>query len=177
MNDLGLVRVKLRVASGLIAPFFLLTVAASASEPLHLINAKGSTELTFKTVKGSAVRVTVEQTKLETSYPYKGALLWGGDVGSLPQTILSAIEINADKKTIFIPLSAYSDLGDVKAASFATTPQGFVLNFHGGHTAASYDATLTFSMDYLVSRIVALREFPDERRERTTYKFPTRSRE
>ncbi|MEA3197013.1 MAG: hypothetical protein QOF32_1065, partial [Gammaproteobacteria bacterium] len=78
--------------------------------------------------------------------------------------------------TIFVPLSAYSDLGDVKSASLDPTTHGFTLNLHGGNTATSYDATLIFDQERLMSRTVTLREFP-ERRERDSYSFPKRSRE
>jgi hypothetical protein len=161
-------------SSSFLPLLLLLATAVVAAEALFPLNTEGKTELSFKTAGGNVVQVTVNQIKLDTSYPYKGALFWGGDVGEPPQTVLSSVNVQEDNKTVFVPLSTYSDLGDVKAASFKSTKAGFELTFHGGNTAASYDAYLTFEDGYLKSRIVRLRELPEERWDRTSYSFPRR---
>jgi hypothetical protein len=65
--------------------------------------------------------VEILQAKLDPSSPYKDALFWGGDVGEPPQTVLTSIQILQNKKAVFVTLSAYSDLGDVKFASLEPT--------------------------------------------------------
>jgi hypothetical protein len=65
----------------------LVTTVADAAETLSTIKSEGSTELTYKTPSGNILRVEIWQTKLERSFPYKDALLWGGDVGEPPQTV------------------------------------------------------------------------------------------
>jgi hypothetical protein len=162
--------------------FFSLTVVlllagkapvVTAAETLSPIKSEGSTELTYEAPSGTIVRVKISQTRLDlSSFPYKDALLWGGDVGEPPQTVLSSIQITQNRKTVFVTLSAYSDLGDVTFASLEPTTEGFALHLHGGNTAASYDATLSFTQGYLRTRAVRLREFPDERWEKTSYSFP-----
>jgi hypothetical protein len=149
-----------------------MSTVAGATETLTAIRSEGSTELTCKAPSGSILRVEISQAKLDLSFPYKDALLWGGDVGELPQTILTSIQISQNKKEVFVTLSAYSDLGDVKFASLEPTKEGFALHLHGGNTAASYDATFSFSHGYLRTRTVRLREFPEERWEKTRYSFP-----
>jgi hypothetical protein len=150
----------------------LVTTVVGATETLSGIKSEGSTELTYKAPSGKLVLVEIRQTKLDLSYPYKDALLWGGDVGEPTQTVLSSIQISQNKKTVFVPLSAYSDLGDVKFASLVPTNDGFALHLHGGNTATEYDVTLSFSQGYLKTRTVRNRELPDERWEKTSYSFP-----
>src|SRR5947207_820904 len=129
------------------------TTVVSAAETLSPIKPEGDTELTYQAPSGTIVRVKISQTRLDpSSFPYKGGLLWGGDVDQLPQTVLSSIQITQSRKTVFIALSAYSDLGDVKFASLEPTKEGFALHLHGGNTAASYDATLSFRRGYLRTR-------------------------
>jgi hypothetical protein len=117
-------------------------------------------------------RVEISQAKIESSFPYKDELLWGGDVGGPPETVLTLLQVSQNKKPVFVRLSAYSDLGDVKFASLEPTKEGFALHLHGGNTATSYDATFSFSNGYLSTRTVRAREFPDEAWEKTRYSFP-----
>ena len=150
----------LRWALALLACLGLITATAIAAEAVHVIKPEGRTDVIFTRLGGNVVRVTLWQTKVGSAYPYKDALLWGGDVGELPKIVLSSIQIQDGNETVFMPLSAYGDLGDVRSASLdSTTQQGFTLNLHGGDTAASYDAALNFERGYLVRRTVVLREF------------------
>jgi hypothetical protein len=154
-----------------------LAMGVVAADALQAVQSEGNTTVALKLSSGGEVRVTLKQEKAGDSYPYKDALLWGGDVGEPPRFLLTSIRILNGSDTIFLPLSAYGDLGDVKLASVDRTTHGFTLSLHGGEASAAYDATLSFSQGYLVSRIVALREFPDQRRERASYSFPRRSPE
>jgi hypothetical protein len=140
---------------------------------MHAVDADGRTELSLTRTDG-AVRIVIMQTVVHDSYPYKDAILWGGDVGELPKTIVTSIQVRIGTEEIFIPLSAYSDLGNVKFASIDSADHGFTLRIHGGDGATSYDAALAFKRTYLISREVALREFPKERRDATSYSFPAR---
>lgn len=158
--------------------FFPLTaVRAIGAQNLHSVTTEGRTDLALRCSSGKPVRVIISQSKIRGRYSYKDALLWGGDVGDLPKTVLTSIKVSEGNETIFVPLSGYSDLGDVKSASLDTTAKGFVLHIHGGNTATAYDAVLIFDQGYLVSRKVVLREFPDQRWEKTTYSFTQRSSE
>jgi hypothetical protein len=147
------------------------SAGAVAGEKLSAIKVEGSTKLIERVSGGNVVHLEIRQAKLDISFPYKGALLWGGDVDELPQTVLTSIQISKNEKALFIPLSAYGDLGDIKFASLEPTKKGFALHLHGGNTATGYDATLVFSHGYLESRLVRLREFPDDRWEKARYSF------
>ena len=145
---------------------------ATAAETLVAIKSEGITELTCKTPNGNTVQIEISQAKLDlSSFLYRDALLWGGDVNELPQTVLISIHITQNRKALFVPLSAYSDLGDVKFASVDPTKKGFTVHVHGGGTATGYDATFSFSQGFLTTRTVRNREFPDESWEKTQYSF------
>jgi len=156
--------------------FHLLASPTFASDVIHPLNADGATELSFKDASGEAIVVTIKQSKLDGSYFYRNALLWGGDVGAPPQSAVSDFQVRRGKQAMFVPLSAYGDLGDVMSMSFGLIARGFRVSLHGGNTAASYDATLFFERGVLVRREVRLRELPDERWEKTLYGFPSEAR-
>jgi hypothetical protein len=156
----------------------VLTAACmNAAGTTQVIKPNGRTDLTLTRRGMKSVRVALCLTKIENTFPYKNSLLWGGDVGELPQQVVISIEVYDGDQIIFVPLSAYGDLGDVKLASLDPTARGVALNLHGGAAATSYDAKLSFEGGYLVSRTVALREFPQQRREETNYSFPKRTGE
>jgi hypothetical protein len=159
--------------SPLAAVLFLVGTPARsiAAETLTAIKAEGTTELSATSQNGNILLVEISQVRLDHSYPYKDALVWGGDVDELPQTVLTSIQISQNKKMVFVPLSAYSDLGDVKFGSIEQTKGGFAVHLHGGNTATGYDATLSISHGYLQTRTVRNREFPDERWDKTRYSF------
>lgn len=153
----------------------LVTVQAGAVEVSQPVVPEGNTELKLDRVAGRSLNVVISQSRIRESYPYKEALLWGGDVGELPRTVMTGIRIDYGKEAVFVPVSAFGDLGDVQRASLAPEGRGFVLRLHGGNTAAAYDATLRFDRGFITSRTVRLREFPDQRWDKTTFAFPRRS--
>ena len=149
-----------------------LVMAAAGADAVQPVKSEGSTSLRVQLATGSEVTVFMTQMKVEGSYPYKDAYMWGGDVGEPPQFALASVQIVSDGETIPLPLSAYADLGDVRFASVDKAAHGFTLSLHGGDAAAAYDATLSFSQGTLASRVVSLREFPEQRQDKTRYSFP-----
>ncbi len=149
-----------------------MVTAVIGGAPGEVINPAGKTELSLRKSSSDVVQVSITQMKTSAAAPYQGALLWGGDVDEIPATILSSMVVHEREESIFVPLSAYVDLGDVKLGSMDATTGGFLITLHGGGTATGYDATFTFNRGYLVRRTVRSREFPKERTEVTTYSFP-----
>ena len=166
-----ILRLPLRILI-LVACFVLTAVCAAAAGAGQVIKPDGRTELTLTRPSMKSVRVALSLVRVDSTFPYKGALLWGGDVDVLPQQVVGSIEVDEGDQKIFVPLSAYGDFGDLKFASLDPSARGFTLNLHGGATATSYDAKLSFEGGFLVSRTVALREFPRQAREQTSYSFP-----
>jgi hypothetical protein len=149
--------------------------SAIAREQSRPLSADGTTELVLSEPAGRpAVRVVVTQSKLESSFPYKAALEWGGDDDVPPRHVLTSILVQEGALKVWVPLSAFGDLGNAKSASLTHTPKGFLLSIHGGDTASAYDAKLVFFHRNLTERTVALREMPNDRQETTKYKFPPR---
>lgn len=122
---------------------------------------------------GSPVEIKIQKTKLPPNYPYKNAILWGGHGDSkgpiLPKTIITAIDVKINGKKVFVPLSAYSDLGNVIYMSFRGTEHGFRIIIEGGTEASGYDAVLEFNKRHIVRREVVLGCFPSEYGEETVY--------
>ena len=176
MNGLRAICRMLSQATRLLLLSSLLASPTFARDVLHALNPAGATEVSFKDASGHLIVVTVTESKLDSSYLYHNAILWGGDVGVLPQSVVSELRIRMDQKLIFVPLSAFGDLGDVMSVSFSSIARGFRVSFHGGNTAASYDATLLFERGVLLRREVRLRELPDERWEKARYGFPSAGR-
>lgn len=146
---------------------------AISADSLQPVSLEGTTDLTLTMSSGHVIHTSIRQTNVGGALPYKDALLWGGDMGHPPQTALSAINVEDGGSQIPIPLSAYSDLGDVKWASLKLTKNGYSLHLHGGETGTAYDAELSFAHGLLQTRVVRLREFPDQRWEKTGYSFTT----
>jgi hypothetical protein len=135
------------------------------------VKADARTDLTLTRSGMKPVRVTLWSSRIENTFPYRDAILWGGDVDLLPQQLMVSMEVHDGDQMIFIPLSAYGDLGDVKLATAAQGARGFSLTLHGGAAATEYDAQLRFAGGYLVNRTVTLREFP-QAGEQTNYSSP-----
>lgn len=165
------------IAICLILTLFVLCASlavAHADENMVTVESEGHTHLTLIHPR---IDLTVWVTKLRQGFPYRNALFWGGDLGEPPPNFVSEIQIKDASLDMFVPLSAYSDLGDVHRASIRKTPRGFTLILYGGDTATSYEADLQFADGFLVRRTVSLNDFPDTRREVTTYRFPPRTGE
>ena len=86
---------------------------ATAAETLSAIKSEGITELTCKTPNGKTVQIEISQAKLNlSSFLYKDALLWGGDVNELPQTALISIHITQNRKALFVPPMEWAAFAD-----------------------------------------------------------------
>ena len=97
---------------------------------------------------------------------------WGGswDRGG-PQTILTKIEILNGKKKVFIPASAWSGIGEVRAVSMSLTKAGCELKFQGGDAHSSYRGNLIVKGNLVQSRTIRHSEFPNEYFETTQYHY------
>src|ERR1700723_3212169 len=93
-----------------------ITTVSSATDALTTVKSEGSTELTYKAPSGNIVRIEISQSKLDlSSFLYQDALLWGGDVGQLPHTILSLIQISQNRKTVFVRFQLIATWGTLNS--------------------------------------------------------------
>lgn len=153
---------------------FILTILlapnlASAGK-LHEVKL-GKTQFIQRLSKNLVVEVELHRMLINSSYSYKNALLWGGDIDQPPKTITVFLDIKVNNKKLFIPFSAYGDLGDIEAAELEKFSSGFNLMLHGGQTATAYDVVLAFKQGYLYSKKVTHREFPTQAWEKIIYSF------
>lgn len=118
------------------------------------------------------VDVSIETTEPPNNYAYVKAYTWGGDEASPPKKIVKSITIFRNEQSVFIPLSAYADLGSPRKISLQKlSASGFRLIISGGDAAGAYSATLDFKRNEITRRKVISGEFPKEVWEQTTFSF------
>jgi hypothetical protein len=122
-------------------------------------------------VEKNTIKASLSVTPLPKDYIYRTAFMWGGDDSQAPKSIVESISIVKGKKRIFVPLSAYADLGDPKKALLQPKGHGFQLVIIGGDAAGSYKAFFDFDNDEIKSRKVVSGEFPKDVWEETKFSF------
>ena len=137
---------------------------------------EGIVNLNFQLDDSTAVQIVVQTGMIDSNYPYKQAFMWGSDFESadsviMPKEVVSSIDVRIGNEKVFVPLSAYSNLGTPRKVSLVKIGQGFELNIFGSGTSLGYKATLRFNKEHIVSRKVFSRNFPDNRWEETIYSF------
>ena len=132
----------------------------------------GSAEASLSFGASDSVSISVETIEIPNGYAYSKAYMWGGDETSPPKTIIKAITVLRNDQTVFIPLSAYVDLGNPRTIALEKLPaRGFRLTIRGGDAAGSYSAMLDFKKAEISRRKVVSGEFPKEVWEETTFSF------
>jgi hypothetical protein len=102
--------------------------------------------------------------------------VWGSDQ-ECPRTVIAALTVGLGEQVIFVPVSAYGDLANLRSIAAHETADGFEVHFSGGDAASAYNATLDFQRDagvgfpVLRARKVRSGEFPTEAWEETRYRF------
>jgi hypothetical protein len=121
---------------------------------------------------------TVNVSVLVSSYPNSQACnapsswRWGAE-NTCPRTYVCALKINSRGEALFVPLSAFADLGNPRTVHIEPREGkgSFAVILIGGEAATSYSARLEFNNDLLRVREVHHGEFPSEAWEKTHYKF------
>lgn len=131
----------------------------------------GVLELHAKANDGTIITTKISSIPMPTEYPFKTAFQWGGDHLEPPKFVIGAITASKGDKQLFLPLSAYSDLGNPRLASLVVTADGARLKIVGGDAGGAYDAVFTFDASGLKERRVSSREFPNRAWEETKYSY------
>lgn len=122
---------------------------------------------------GSRIEVTAKLLKTDAGFPFRAGWLWGSE-DTAPASVISELAVMVDGTHLFVPLSAFVDLGDPRTIKVDRGDQQFTVVIKGGDAAASYTATLTFSdSKVLMRRRVEHGEFPEQAWEETRYTFNT----
>ena len=105
--------------------------------------------------------------------PYREGFRWGGEEAEAPATLVTLIVVQRDAKKLFVPLSAYSDLGNPRRVYLKGSVSGFEVRIAGGDAGTAYNASLVSDNEFLVRRRVTHGEFPGEAWEETHYAYNT----
>lgn len=119
------------------------------------------------------VSVKAKVSPYRSSEPCVAAASWRwGAENSCPKSTVSALEISVDGVAVFMPVSAFLDLGNPRSVRIDPSREGqSLITIVGGDAATSYAATLQLGGHVLAERVVRHGEFPDESFEKTVYGF------
>lgn len=154
--------------------FFIFVISLLIAVPSYVSGEEFTNnvvKLSDSLVNGAPLKIEVRKLKIPSRYPYAHAFMWGGDEVKMPKTVITAIEIFSGTEKIYVPLSAYGDLGDPSQVSLERTRKGFQIMIQGGDAAGSYKAVLVFNNENIERRKVTHGEFSNEVWEETTYSF------
>jgi hypothetical protein len=70
----------------------------------------------------------------------------------IPCSLTEQVRVLIDGSEVFIPRSAYADLGDITSAEFATSDNQVMLTIRGGDGSESYVAKLLFGKNGVAER-------------------------
>lgn len=87
----------------------------------------------------------------------------------IPCSLTDSIRVSIDGKEIFIPRSAFADLGDISTAELAMSNGRLILTIKGGDASESYIAKLLFNNDRLSERRLYSGEDPEHPLEVSRY--------
>lgn len=116
-------------------------VAPSGETTVSAVLGKTKAEATFRT---STVQIsgTEEKNRRFAQCTYS----------RIPCSLTEQVRVLIDGNEVFIPRSAYADLGDITTAEFATSDNQVTLTIRGGDASESYIAKLLFGKDGLSER-------------------------
>jgi hypothetical protein len=133
----------------------------------------GPAQVTKTLRSGKQVHVTVvvglqEQTALWANR------MWGSEEAFPVTRHVTDLRIVWADSVVWIPLSAYSDLGQPESVEFVKATNGVSFSVRGGETATGYEAQFFLDRGVLVRRRVRSSEMP-EFSEETKYSGPVQS--
>ena len=142
-------------------------VRASATEDLIL----GPVSMMRVLSRGDTLRVTVTVVLQDTSVLWANRMWGGGEEDRLTRHV-GTIEVTRHGKQVWIPLSAYADLGQPRTLDFLSVTQGLGFVIRGGETGTGYEARFYLKKGALSRRRVELGELRDDVWEETRYSPP-----
>lgn len=150
---------------------FLLVIILPNQVQLQDIPQTNDKELVAESGQVS-VKVTVSSFLESRCCKAPSSWRWGSS-NYCPRTFVSDWEVKVNGKSVFIPLSAFCDLGDPLSVQIEAraAKSSFAVVLIGGDAGFSYSATLEFTNNLLSVRLVQHGEFPRKAWEKTIYKF------
>jgi len=138
------------------------------------VYADGHLEEISKTAGDVSVKMIVSKLSNNKNCKAKKSWRWGTE-RICPKNIVDRLEVKYKGKNVFVSLSAFSDLSNVRNLDIEydkkeTSSEYFVI-LSGGDAAFSYTAKLKFKGVTLQEKLVRHGEFPDKAWEKTIYGY------
>lgn len=143
---------------------FLASISCHATTALQV----GANELQSASHTGKQIIVRVDVAR--TVQEHCGNWRWGAEA-ECPKLAVADVQVFVGKEVLFVPRSAFVDLGSPHHLSVSPTKAGFEIVIQGGDAATSYNARLRFSIGQIWSRRVESGEFPKSAWEETKFSF------
>src|SRR5712691_6916897 len=121
---------------------FLIAGTATSEDRVNLRDGVASTVKQDK--KGNRVSVVIRAAVPSPSFPPYGGYRWGSEMRR-PESIVTALEISVGKDTVFVPLSAYSDLTNPQSILLETEGRSYRVSILGGDASVAYEAVVVFT--------------------------------
>lgn len=118
-------------------------VAPSGKTSVSAVLGKTRAEATFRT-STVQISVTEENNRRFAQCTYSRT----------PCSLTEQVRVSIDGGEVFIPRSAYADLGDITTAEFTASDTQVTLIIRGGDASESYVAKLLFGKDGLTERLL-----------------------
>lgn len=150
------------------ALFLLLTLKAFAQSSADV----KATD--FATLSSQDVKLTIHIEKPLSTDLCRSANSWRwGTEQSCPSRKIGSIEMSFNGRSVFIPYSAFADLGNPTTIRLRQEAKSlrYAISIRGGDAATSYECVLRLKGGVLQERNVKSGEFPDDAWEKTTYRF------
>lgn len=150
------------------------SVALFACGPSLAANLRlGPAQVTKTLRSGETVQVIVVVGLQEPASPW-AERMWGSDEGSPTTRHVIDLRIVWADSVVWVPLSAYADLGQPQSLEFGKAAKGVCFIVRGGETATGYEASFFVDKGVLVRRRVHDGEF-HEFFEETHYSGPVKT--
>lgn len=116
--------------------------------------------------------VHIEKSTSTDSCPSASSWRWGAEQ-SCPTRKIGAVKISFKGRSVFIPYSAFADLGNPATIGLRQDGKGsnYTITIYGGDAGTSYECVLRFKGGVLQEKHVKSGEFPDNAWEKTSYRF------
>lgn len=158
---------RLKLLAATISILIMLSTISTANE-----NTQSQFHYKVMKLRNGDISVVITLTTNNPSKcPNASSWLWGSEM-ECPKVRIQTLVAKHNNELIFIPLSSYSDLGNITSARITVdVNKEFELHLKGGDAANSYIAIIKFNNENVTNRTVRSGEFPDDVWETTKYRF------
>lgn len=130
-------------------------IARRGLTTLEAGSAKSKVRVSITTYEGGANQAPARRIRTLTAVPHV--------------SLVQEMEIRVGDRSLFVPLSVFSDLTDLREGSLRVSPKTVVLTLSGGDASESYVVTVEFDRERVRRRTLASSLVPNRLLEDTRY--------